>query len=604
MAFLFGCENVHLEYPTKTIFEEISLGVNDGDMIGVVGKNGDGKSSLLGLFDGSVEPDDGRVLRTGGVRFVSLRQTDELDDSKSIAWNVVGDVPDYVWASDPSIRAIIDGLISDLPWEGPVANLSGGERRRVDLARVLIADADVVLLDEPTNHLDVGAIAWLANHLKRRFARKQGALVVVTHDRWFLDEVCLSMWEVHDGVVDPFEGGYSAYILQRVERDRLERLAEQKRQNLLRRELAWLSRGARARSTKPKFHMETAQALVAEEPPIRNSVELKRAAISRLGKQCVNVEDVTFSYDGRTIIDDVTWLIGPGDRYALMGANGAGKSTLLDLVQQKLAPQRGRVKVGKTVKFAFLSQKLDELNEHGADKVREVLGRYKSHYVVEGKEVSPTQLLEQLGFTKAQLSTPVCDLSGGQKRRLQLMLILLDAPNVLILDEPSNDMDTDMLVAMENVLDTWPGTLILVSHDRYLTERVTDHQFALIDGKLTHCPRGVEEYLELLEESQAAAAGKGSSTGKESAAQSAKASAQGSALSNAEAHEARKKMNSLDRKMSTMKSKIAKAKDTLMEVDPYDYEALGAQQAKIHELEDQLNALEEEWLETAELLEA
>lgn len=604
MAFLFGCENVHLEYPTKTIFEEISLGVNDGDMIGVVGKNGDGKSSLLGLFDGSIEPDDGRVLRTGGVRFASLRQTDELDDSKSIAWNVVGDVPDYVWASDPSIRTIIDGLISDLPWEGPVANLSGGERRRVDLARVLIADADVVLLDEPTNHLDVGAIAWLANHLKRRFARKQGALVVVTHDRWFLDEVCLNMWEVHDGVVDPFEGGYSAYILQRVERDRLERLAEQKRQNLLRRELAWLSRGARARSTKPKFHMETAQALVAEEPPIRNSVELKRAAISRLGKQCVNVEDVTFSYDGRTIIDDVTWLIGPGDRYALMGANGAGKSTLLDLVQQKLLPQRGRVKVGKTVKFAFLSQKLDELNEHGSDKVREVLGRYKSRYVVEGKEVSPTQLLEQLGFTKAQLSTPVCDLSGGQKRRLQLMLILLDAPNVLILDEPSNDMDTDMLVAMENVLDTWPGTLILVSHDRYLTERVTDHQFALIDGKLTHCPRGVEEYLELLEESQAAAAGKGASAGKESAEQSAKAPAQGSALSNAEAHEARKKMNSLDRKMSTMKSKIAKAKDALMEVDPYDYEALGAQQAKIHELEDQLNALEEEWLETAELLEA
>lgn len=604
MAFLFGCENVHLEYPTKTIFEEISLGVNDGDMIGVVGKNGDGKSSLLGLFDGSIEPDDGRVLRTGGVRFASLRQTDELDDSKSIAWNVVGDVPDYVWASDPSIRAIIDGLISDLPWEGPVANLSGGERRRVDLARVLIADADVVLLDEPTNHLDVGAIAWLANHLKRRFARKQGALVVVTHDRWFLDEVCLNMWEVHDGVVDPFEGGYSAYILQRVERDRLERLAEQKRQNLLRRELAWLSRGARARSTKPKFHMETAQALVAEEPPIRNSVELKRAAISRLGKQCVNVEDVTFSYDGRTIIDDVTWLIGPGDRYALMGANGAGKSTLLDLVQQKLMPQRGRVKVGKTVKFAFLSQKLDELNEHGSDKVREVLGRYKSRYVVEGKEVSPTQLLEQLGFTKAQLSTPVCDLSGGQKRRLQLMLILLDAPNVLILDEPSNDMDTDMLVAMENVLDTWPGTLILVSHDRYLTERVTDHQFALIDGKLTHCPRGVEEYLELLEESQAAAAGKGASAGKGSAEQSAKAPAQGSALSNAEAHEARKKMNSLDRKMSTMKSKIAKAKDVLMEVDPYDYEALGAQQAKIHELEDQLNALEEEWLETAEMLEA
>ena len=300
--------------------------------------------------------------------------------------------------------------------------------------------------------------------------------MVVTHDRWFLDEVCDRMWEVHDELVEPFEGGYSAYILQRVERQRQAELAEQKRQNLMRRELAWLSRGARARSTKPKFHVETARALIAEEPPLRNSVELKRAAISRLGKQCVTIENVSFSYDDRKVIDDATWLIGSGDRYGLLGANGAGKSTLLEIIQGKLLPQTGRVKIGKTVKFAFLSQKLEELNPLGSDRVREVLSQYKSRYVIDGKEVSPATLLESLGFTSAHLNMPVNTLSGGQKRRLQLMLILLDSPNVLILDEPSNDLDTDMLVAVENVLDTWPGTLILVSHDRYLMERVTDDQ--------------------------------------------------------------------------------------------------------------------------------
>lgn len=500
MAFLFGCENVHFEYPTKTIFDSLSLGVNDGDCIGVVGRNGDGKSTLLGLFDGTVEPDEGRVVRTSGVRFASLHQGDTLADDQSVGWNIVGTMPEYEWASNASIRQIIDGLLKDISWDAAVSTLSGGQRRRVDLARVLVADADVLLLDEPTNHLDVVAISWLAAHLHKRFARKNGALVVVTHDRWFLDEVCDRMWEVHDELVEPFEGGYSAYILQRVERQRQAELAEQKRQNLMRRELAWLSRGARARSTKPKFHVETAQALIAEEPPLRNSVELKRAAISRLGKQCVNVENVSFSYGDHKVIDDATWLIGPGDRYGLLGANGAGKSTLLDIIQGKLLPQTGRVKIGKTVKFAFLSQKLEELNPLGTDRVREVLSRYKSRYVIDGKEVSPATLLESLGFTSAHLNMPVNTLSGGQKRRLQLMLILLDSPNVLILDEPSNDLDTDMLVAVENVLDTWPGTLILVSHDRYLMERVTDNQFALIGGKVVHVPRGVDEYLELLEE--------------------------------------------------------------------------------------------------------
>lgn len=625
MAFLFGCENVHLEYPTKTIFDSLSLGVNDGDCIGVVGRNGDGKSTLLGLFDGTVEPDEGRVVRTGGVRFASLRQDDTLADAQSVGWNIVGDIPEYEWASDATIRQIIDGLIGDISWDTPVGTLSGGQRRRVDLARVLVADAEVLLLDEPTNHLDVVAITWLANHLRRRFARKEGAMVVVTHDRWFLDEVCDRMWEVHDELVEPFEGGYSAYILQRVERQRQAELAEQKRQNLMRRELAWLSRGARARSTKPKFHVETARALIAEEPPLRNSVELKRAAISRLGKQCVTVENVSFSYDDRKVIDDATWLIGPGDRYGLLGANGAGKSTLLEIIQGKLLPQTGRVKIGKTVKFAFLSQKLEELNPLGSDRVREVLSRYKSRYVIDGKEVSPATLLESLGFTSAHLNMPINTLSGGQKRRLQLMLILLDSPNVLILDEPSNDLDTDMLVAVENVLDTWPGTLILVSHDRYLMERVTDDQFALIEGKVVHVPRGVDEYLELLEDrahakqkggssstarSSSKGSGKGNTAGKGSAqsggtrdTSSGAKDSSGLVLSAAQARDIRKKLQSLERKMNTAQRKVDEAKQAQLEVDPYDYVALGEAQIKVKECEDRLAALEEEWLEHAAMLE-
>ncbi len=618
MAFLFGCENVHFEYPTKTVFESVSLGVNDGDCIGVVGRNGDGKSTLLGLFDGTIEPDEGRVVRTGGVRFASLHQGDTLADAQTVGWNIVGTMPEYEWASDANIRQIIEGLLEDIAWDAPVSTLSGGQRRRVDLARVLVADADVLLLDEPTNHLDVVAIDWLAKHLRRRFARKDGALVVVTHDRWFLDEVCDRMWEVHDALVEPFEGGYSAYILQRVERQRQAELAEQKRQNLMRRELAWLSRGARARSTKPKFHVETAQALIAEEPPLRNSVELKRAAISRLGKQCVNVENVSFSYGDHKVIDDVTWLIGPGDRYGLLGANGAGKSTLLDIVQGELLPQTGRVKIGKTVKFAFLSQKLEELNPLGSDRVREVLSRYKSRYVIDGKEVSPATLLESLGFTSAHLNMPVNTLSGGQKRRLQLMLILLDSPNVLILDEPSNDLDTDMLVAVENVLDTWPGTLILVSHDRYLMERVTDNQFALIGGKVVHVPRGVDEYLELLDEYKkegiagrlnGGTAGARTSVGSSAGARTGVGSKAGepgspqSSLSAAQVRDIRKKLQSLERKMNTAQRKVDEAKEALKSVDPYDYQALAEAQGKVSECEEKLAALEEEWLDTAALLE-
>ncbi len=500
MAYLLGCENVRLEYPSKRVFDSISLGIDDGDRIGILGGNGDGKSTLLSLLAGTVKPDDGRIIARKGTTVATLEQIEDLDRTSAVAHAVVGDVPEHTWASDARIRGIIRGLIADIPWDGRIGELSGGQRRRVDLARVLVGNSDVLMLDEPTNHLDVHAIAWLAEHLRTRWPKKAGALLVVTHDRWFLDEVCLTTWEVHDGTVERFEGGYSAYVLQRVERVETARIAEQKRRNLMRKELAWLARGPQARATKPKFRIAEANALIADEPPMRNSLELKRSAISRLGKQVVELEHVTQRFGDATVIDDVTWHIGPGDRFGILGENGSGKTTILNIIRGALEPTSGKVRIGKTVKFAVLSQHLAELNELADLRVRDVLARYKTRYEIEGKELSPAQLLERLGFENAHLSAYVSTLSGGQKRRLQLMLILLDRPNVLILDEPDNDLDTDMLALVESLLDTWPGTLLLITHDRHLMERVTDHQFALIGGKVRHLPGGIDEYLRLIDE--------------------------------------------------------------------------------------------------------
>ena len=504
MAFLFGCEGVHLEYPTKKVLDNVTLGVHEGDRIGIVGQNGDGKSTLLGVLAGTVEPEDGLVRRTRGLRIGMLAQRDSLDDEATVERAVVGDTPEYVWAGDARVREVIAALIADIDWQAQVGTLSGGQRRRVDLTRLLIGDWDVLMLDEPTNHLDMHAIAWLASYLNRRWPKGTGALLTVTHDRWFLDEVANAMWEVHDGAVDPFEGGYSAYVLQRVERDRVAQVTEQKRKNLMRKELAWLSRGARARSTKPKFHMALAQELIAGEPPVRNTLELRAMAMQRLGKQCVSLTRVTERFGDKTVLDNVDWTVGPGDRVGILGENGAGKTTLLKIVQGAIKPDSGFVKIGKTVKFAVLSQRLDELEEMSKYRVTEVLSRYRTRVVVDGKETTPAKLLERLGFSSRHLYTRICDLSGGQKRRLQLLLILLDEPNVLILDEPGNDLDTDMLAVLEDLLDTWAGTLVMVTHDRYLMERVTDDQYALIDGKVRHCPRGVDEYLELLAERDAA----------------------------------------------------------------------------------------------------
>ena len=608
MAFLLGCEKVRVEFPAKTVFDNVSLGIDEGDRIGIVGRNGDGKSTLLSLLSGALEPDEGRVVRNGSVRVGLLGQTDGLHDGDTVHRSLVGDAPEYEWAGDARIRDILDGLVSDIPWDAEIGTLSGGQRRRVDLARLLIGDWDMLGLDEPTNHLDIRAIWWLAEHLKKRWRADTGALLVVTHDRWFLDEVCLNMWEVHDRRVEPFEGGYSAYIQQRVERQRVAALAEEKRQNALRRELAWLSRGAQARSTKPKFRVEAARALIADVPELRNPIELKRMAMARLGKQVVEMKQVTVRFDGRAVLDGLDWIIGPGDRYGIVGGNGVGKTTLLRTIQGLQAPDSGTVKIGKTVRFAVLSQHLDELMKYRGDRVREVIGRLGRRTMLDGKAMTPAQLLERLEFTRDDLNEPIEDLSGGQKRRLALMLILLDEPNVLILDEPGNDLDTDMLAAVEGLLDGWPGTLLLVTHDRYLMERVTDHQFALIDGKLRHLPRGIDEYLELA--SAGEARGADAKKSKESAARlqtspsedAAGPSAEGKRLSGGEIRVLRKTMASNERKIETLKGKLETTRSEMAAADPSDFVALGDFQKQLDDLQAQIDALEEEWLEAAEAL--
>ena len=731
-----GLEHVSLAFATKTIFTDVTQGVFEGDRIGIVGKNGDGKSTLLHLFRSTQEPDSGRVTKRGGLTFGMLDQRDPLDDNATIREAALEGRADYEWASDNTSREIVEALLGGMSLDAKVGSLSGGQRRRADLARLLLKDWDILALDEPTNHLDVVTIHWLAEHLKNRWSKGQGVLLLVTHDRWFLDEVCESMWEVHDGVIEPFEGGYSAYMLQRVERDRQADVRETKRRNLARKELAWLSRGARARSTKQKFHVKAARELIADVPPMRNTVELKQMATSRLGKQVVDLINVTQIFEhtqgmaeidpdvaaladsasrvdvvnamyaepqlhgsvevavtdmddprlvdagvpeaieaaakareaeanapsdierevrrqntggetigsdaldeeaatsaarkvtvsGREILDDVTWLIGPGDRFGIVGANGAGKSTLLKLIDGTLTPTVGHVNIGKTVKFAVLSQRLDELEKLGQYKIKEVLSRYKPSYIVEGKEVTPGQLMERLGFESAQLMTPIRDLSGGQKRRMQLLLILLDEPNVLIMDEPGNDLDTDMLAVMEDLLDTWPGTLIVVSHDRYLLERVTDQQFALIGGKVRHLPGGVQDYLDMVEdlkngkglpEDRAGFAGTGGSSakrgaqGKGSAAESLPQStssegAQDSAepkLSGKAFHEASKRVNAIERKLAKLEEQKSDLEAQMASHDPSDYEGLNKLNEQLTAVNSESDDLEAEWLELSEQLE-
>ncbi|RIY18017.1 ABC transporter ATP-binding protein [Bifidobacteriaceae bacterium WP012] len=634
-----GLERVSLEFATKTIFTDVTQGVFEGDRIGIVGRNGDGKSTLLRMLAGKMQPDSGRVTKRGGLTFGMLDQRDPLDDNATVRKAALENREDYEWAADPRSREIVEALLGGINLEAKVGTLSGGQRRRADLARLLLHDWDILALDEPTNHLDVVTIHWLAEHLLHRWQDGQGALLIVTHDRWFLDEVCTSMWEVHDGVIDPFEGGYSAYMLQRVERERQADVREERRRNLARKELAWLSRGARARSTKQKFHVKQARELIADVPPMRDTLELKKMATSRLGKQVVDLIDVTQIFDDanqlknidpdiaetaaasnetvsrRTILNDVTWLIGPGDRFGIVGANGVGKSTLLSIIDGSLKPTIGRVNIGKTVKFAVLSQRLEELEKLGKYKVKEVLSRYKPSYIIDGKEVTPGQLMERLGFKPEQLMTPIADLSGGQKRRMQLLLILLDEPNVLIMDEPGNDLDTDMLAVMEDLLDTWPGTLIVVSHDRYLLERVTDQQFALIDGKIRHLPGGVDEYLQIVEKLQRAHENEINATNKsevnadsadsaesgESAASSV-SSKSSPKLTGKAYHDATRRVAAIERKLAKLEEQKSNIESRMAENDPSDFVGLQALNEELQQNAKETSDLEEEWMNLSDQL--
>ncbi|MEN6640346.1 MULTISPECIES: ABC-F family ATP-binding cassette domain-containing protein [Gardnerella] len=698
-----GLERVSLEFATKTIFTDVTQGVFEGDRIGIVGKNGDGKSTLLRLLAGKMQPDSGRVTKRGGLTFGMLDQRDPLDDNATVREAALENREDYEWAADQRSREIVEALLGGINLEAKVGTLSGGQRRRADLARLLLRDWDILALDEPTNHLDVVTIHWLAEHLLHRWQDGQGALLIVTHDRWFLDEVCTSMWEVHDGVIDPFEGGYSAYMMQRVERERQADVREERRRNLARKELAWLSRGARARSTKQKFHVKQARELIADVPPLRDTLELKKMATSRLGKQVVDLIDVTQIFDnaqqlknidpdiaesasssesnaeksnkvdivesafaqpthvgsvtivvdenqenslensaentsestatsaeniaetsaasrktitGRMILDDATWLIGPGDRFGIVGANGAGKSTLLSIIDGSLKPTLGHVNIGKTVKFAVLSQRLEELEKLGKYKVKEVLSRYKPSYIIDGKEVTPGQLMERLGFKPEQLMTPIADLSGGQKRRMQLLLILLNEPNVLIMDEPGNDLDTDMLAVMEDLLDTWPGTLIVVSHDRYLLERVTDQQFALIDGKIRHLPGGVDEYLQIVEKLQRDHENSSGTTGTVGASSTANASSAANSttkessestviepkLTGKAYHDAARRVSAIERKLTKLEEEKSQIEAQMAAHNPSDFVGLQSLNEDLQKNEQEASALEDEWMELSEQL--
>lgn len=601
MAHLLGAENVHLQYPTRTVFSSLTVGISDGARIGIVGRNGEGKSSLLGLLTGRITADSGRVTRRRDLRIGALEQSDTLDCGRPVRSALVGERPEHEWAANPRIRDVIAGLVSDIDWAAAAGTLSGGQRRRVQLAALLIGDWDVIALDEPTNHLDVEGITWLAGHLRQRWPDGTGCLLVVTHDRWFLDEVAATTWEVHAGGqagqgsrVEPFEGGYAAYVLARVERDRQAAVAEARRQNLLRKELAWLRRGAPARTSKPKFRIEAANQLIADVPPLRDTVALAKLATARLGKNVIDLLDVSVGYGAQPVLRDVQWQIAPGERAGILGANGAGKSTLLGLIAGTLTPQAGRVRRGKTVRLAMLDQQPGPLSGIAGESVREVVAGLKTVYPVDGRELSAAQLLERLGFGRDELALRVADLSGGQRRRLQLMLTLLAEPNVLVLDEPTNDVDIDMLAATEDLLDSWPGTLIVVSHDRYLLERVTDQQYAIIDGHLRHLPGGVDEYLRLIARPQAVPqirpgpAGPTGLTG----------------LKGAELRGAEKEVAALDRALVKLAQRVSAKHVELAEHDQSDRPGLARLTAELRELEAEMAATENRWLELSERVES
>ena len=598
MGILIGAQGLDKEWPGSHVLNDVTCSVFEGNRIGVVGANGGGKTTLLEILAQREIPDDGTVTWRNSISVGLLGQADALRDADTVGHAIVGDLPTYEWAGNARIRGIIDALVGDLDWDALVGTLSGGERRRCDLARLLIGTWDVLLLDEPTNHLDMPAIAWLANHLKGIWRHGEGALVVVTHDRWFLDEVCELMWEVHDGKVEPFEGGFSAYIQQRVERERVRQVTEERRQNFLRKELNWLAHGAKARTSKPRFRVEAALELVNEDPPLRNTLELKRLAVARLGKQVIECAGVGIAFGENALVKGLDWLIGPGERIGILGSNGAGKSTLLRVLTGRQEPTEGTVRVGASVRVGWLSQHMELLSGHEDWTVLEHLGTYKREVRVDGKATSTTKLLERLGFDQRQLTTRIGELSGGQRRRLSLLCVLVEEPNLLVLDEPGNDLDTDMLSVLEDLLDTWPGTLLLVTHDRYLMERVTDDQYALVGGRLRHVPRGVDEFLELT----AHEAQSGSLKPAEAPEVAPEPTEGPQGLTNQQRRDAKRRFEAVGRKIEKAQARLAEAVEAQRHIDPTNFEALLEGQREVALAQAELEALEDEWLELSELL--
>ncbi len=601
MANLVNAERVSKTYGTRLVLDEVTVGLSAGDVIGVVGRNGDGKSTLLGILTGSVHPDTltsdgrpgGRVVRSGSVSIGVLGQTDDHPAGTTVRDAIVDGAPDHAWAADARTRAVVSHLLGGIDLDAPLSRLSGGERRRTSIVALLLGHHDLLVLDEPTNHLDVEAVAWLATHLNE-LQRQGTAMLVVSHDRWFLDAICTRVWEVHDARVDAYDGGYAAYVLARAERARQAAAAESRRRNLLRKELAWLRRGPPARTSKPKFRIDAANRLIEDVPEPRDRVALQQFATTRLGKDVFDLDAASVVLpDGRTLLDGLTWSIGPGDRIGLVGVNGAGKTTLLRLVAGEAQPTSGRVKRGKTLRLGHLSQQVAELDE--SETVLESVEALKRQTRLEtGRELSASTLLEDFGFRS--LATRVGELSGGERRRLQLLRLLLSEPNVLLLDEPTNDLDIDTLTVIEDHLDGWPGTLLVVSHDRYFLERTCDVVYALMgDGRCVLLPRGVDEYLEHRARATEPRAGVGGRRDTSPGTASTGASP-------ADARQARKDLARIDGQLEKLGRRI-EAVHEQMAAQATDHIALARLGAELDELTTQQESLEEQWLEAASALE-